>query len=217
MIKFFSKSALERSEARQLLGAGVLSTEETEQINRVLLCYDSGIHEIHHGLKVNATTNRLLGGALLFIVGEMLLGYAVEKLGSACCEAAKAGWKSLTGSDAATSAQENHQQLIKLQSKFEQLSQEQQQKINAQLETIKGLIPARLAHLDPELEADNALQLSLAVKKIKAMDLPRLTQHIVAEMRDMNSKSIIIYQREFKGQMNSNVQAVTNGDFNFGS
>jgi len=155
-----------------------------------------------------------LEGAVLFIVGEMILAYATEKVGDACYEAAKAGWKSLTGGDLNKSKQENIKKLTEMQNKFDQLHQEQQQQFNAQLEEIKKLLPSPDNGAD---EDDNLLQLRLASKKIKALNLPALTQHITANMRDMNSQSSVVFNGVFKGQVNNSVQAVTNGDFNFGT
>jgi len=206
---------MSREAAYHLMSSNTLSDHDMAEMSRVLACFDVGIHELSNGMKINATKDRLLGGGFISDIGGKLWDFAKDRVAGACHAAANAGWNALLGKEAPKNEQEKDKQLAEMESKYAQLEKEQQQKMNAQLETIKGLIPSKSAKTDPETDADNAVQLNLAAKKLKAVDLPGLTQHISAQMRDLTSTSSTTFNGEFKGQVNSGVQTVTNGNFSF--
>ncbi len=210
-----SNAIMSREDAYQLIAANTLNDQTMSEMSRVLACFDAGIHELSNGMKINATRERLLGGGFISDIGGKLWDFAKDRVAGACKAAANAGWNALLGKETPKNEEEKDKQLAEMESKYAQLEKEQQQKMNAQLEAIKGLIPSKSAKMDAETEADNALQLNLAAKKLKTIDLPGMTQHISAKMRDLNSTSSTTFNGEFKGQVNSGVQTVTNGNFSF--
>ena len=161
----------------------------------MLTCYDSGIHELSTGLKVNATRGRLLGGeATLAAIGTALIGFIVDKAKPALSAAASAAWKSLTGQEASDDKGAMEQQLAEIDAKFDKLQEGGQQLVD-ELKEIKTMLDPASSY--PEAVA--APMVETVAEKVTGLDLPNrldnieINQHEVSQhaqsIRDISNVS----------------------------